>query len=70
MPAFEVAPVVDTTSAGDVFHAALGYALGSGQAPVQALQFAAAAAALKCTRAGGALAAPTLQQVQAALGRS
>ena len=70
LAAFEVAPVVDTTSAGDVFHAALGYALGVGQAPAQALRFAAVAAALKCTRPGGALAAPTLAQVQAALGQT
>jgi sulfofructose kinase len=67
MAAFEVVPVVDTTSAGDVFHAALGCALGRGQAPGQALRFAAAAAALKCTRPGGVLAAPTLEQVLAAL---
>lgn len=69
MPAFEVAPVVDTTSAGDVFHAALGCALAAGQVPGEALRFAAVAAALKCTRPGGALASPALAQVQAALER-
>ena len=64
-PALPVPAVVDTTGAGDVFHAALGFALAAGQAPPHALCFAAAAAALKCTRAGGALGAPTLEEVQA-----
>lgn len=69
LAAFPVAPVVDTTSAGDVFHAALGCALGRGLAPQEALRFAAVAAALKCTRHGGALAAPTLEQVLHAMGQ-
>jgi sulfofructose kinase len=64
LPAFEVPQVVDTTAAGDVFHAALGCALGRGMPSEQALRFASAAAALKCTRAGGALAAPTLDEVE------
>lgn len=67
VPAFAVPQVVDTTSAGDVFHAALGCALARGQGALASLRFAAAAAALKCTRGGGVLAAPTLEQVQAAL---
>ena len=67
IPAFEVPQVVDTTGAGDVFHAALGHALGRELPSAEALRFAAAAAALKCTRPGGALAAPTLEEVEARL---
>jgi sulfofructose kinase len=67
LPATEVPQVVDTTAAGDVFHAALGCALWRGQSPAQALRFAAVAAALKCTRPGGVLAAPTLEEVEARL---
>jgi sulfofructose kinase len=67
VPAFEVPHVVDTTAAGDVFHGALGCALGRGMPSEQALRFASAAAALKCTRGGGALAAPMLEDVERAL---
>lgn len=50
---------VDTTGAGDVFHGALTLALARGLAPDAALRYASAAAALKCTRAGGVRGAPT-----------
>jgi sulfofructose kinase len=52
LPAFAV-DVVDTLGAGDVFHGALALALGEGQVPADAVRFASAAAALKCTRPGG-----------------
>ncbi len=64
---------VDTTGAGDVFHAALTYALSalpvaeSHEAQRQAIRFACAAAALKCTRRHGALGAPTRAEVSAFL---
>jgi sulfofructose kinase len=67
LPAFPVSPVVDTTGAGDVFHGALGVALAEGQAPDQALRFAAVAAGLKCTRPRGASGAPTRTEVDARL---
>lgn len=67
LPAVEVGHVVDTTAAGDVFHAALGCALGRGLPPQRALRLAAVAAALKCTRPGGVLAAPSLEEVEARL---
>ncbi len=51
VPAFGVA-VVDTTGAGDLFHAGYIYALLQGWALEQRLQFACAAAALNCTAAG------------------
>jgi sulfofructose kinase len=60
---------LDTTGAGDVFHAALLFALSELDAQPTALQerqairFACAAAALKCTRRFGALGAPTRADV-------
>jgi sulfofructose kinase len=61
-PAFNV-KAIDTTGAGDVFHAALGVALAEGQTDADAIGFAAYAAALKCRRAGGVLGAPNRQEV-------
>lgn len=45
--------VVDTTGAGDVFHGAYVLAIGAGLGVPDAMAFASAAAALKCTRSGG-----------------
>jgi sulfofructose kinase len=49
--AYQVA-VVDTTGAGDIFHAAFIYALRQGWPPERQLDFACAAAALNCTALG------------------
>ena len=68
-PAFPV-HTVDTLGAGDVFHGALALAITEKQDLVQALRFASAAAALKCTRFGGAFAAPQLAEVQAFLSQN
>lgn len=54
---------VDTTGAGDVFHGAFTLALARGGAAPDALAFASAAAALKCTRSGGVRGAPTQQEL-------
>ena len=56
-------PVIDTLGAGDVFHGALAVALAEGLADLPAIQFAAAAAALKCLRADGVLGAPARAEV-------
>jgi sulfofructose kinase len=65
-PAFPV-HTVDTLGAGDVFHGAFALAITEGQALRAALRFASAAAALKCTRFGGAFAAPQRTEVEALL---
>jgi sugar/nucleoside kinase (ribokinase family) len=65
-PAFPV-HTVDTLGAGDVFHGAFTLAITEGQDLRAALRFASAAAALKCTRFGGAFAAPQRSEVEALL---
>ena len=67
MTAVHAGPVVDTLGAGDVFHAALGLALAEGQSDQDALRFAAAAAAIKCSRPDGIAGAPSRDEVQALL---
>ncbi|MGL9620253.1 sugar kinase [Bradyrhizobium sp. U531] len=61
--AFPVA-AVDTLGAGDVFHGAFALRLAEGAGVREALRFAAAAAALKCTRHGGGQAAPQRIEVE------
>jgi sulfofructose kinase len=59
-PAYAV-DAVDTTGAGDVFHGAYALAIGARLAADDAMSFASAAAALKCTRPGGRAGIPTLE---------
>jgi sugar/nucleoside kinase (ribokinase family) len=66
-PAFPV-DTVDTLGAGDIFHGAFALAIAEGMELPQALRFASAAAALKCTRYGGAFAAPQRADVERLLG--
>lgn len=63
VPAFAV-DVVDTLGAGDVWHGALALALAEHQSELQAVRFANAAAAIKCTRFGGRKGAPTRAEVE------
>lgn len=65
-PAFPV-EAVDTLGAGDVFHGAFTLRLAEGGGVREALRFAAAAAALKCTRHGGGPAAPQRIEVEGLL---
>ena len=65
-PAFPV-HTVDTLGAGDIFHGAFALAITERQDLREALRFASAAAALKCTRLGGAFAAPQRAEVAALL---
>lgn len=57
-PAYAVAPIVDTTGAGDVFHGAFAYAVALGYELAGCLDFAAGAAALSCCGLGGRGALP------------
>ena len=62
MPAFEV-DVVDTTGAGDTFHGAFCYGLVQGFPFLKNLQFASAAAAMKCRQMGGRAGIPGRDEV-------
>ncbi|QHM75062.1 Sulfofructose kinase [Mixta theicola] len=66
LPAFSV-DVVDTTGAGDVFHGALAVALAEKMPALQAIRFASAVAAMKCTRAGGRAGIPNREQTESFL---
>lgn len=63
LPAFRI-DAVDTLGAGDVFHGAFALALAEGRDVVTSMRFAAAAAAIKCSRIGGGNAAPGLSEVE------
>jgi sulfofructose kinase len=67
-PAFKV-NAVDTLAAGDVFHGAFALGLAEGWEIGATIRFAAAAAAIKCTRFGGRLGAPTRGEVEAFLAK-
>ena len=60
---FEV-KAVDTTGAGDVFHAGFVYGLLQNWEVIEILKFANAVAALKCRDLGGRRGIPTLGEVQ------
>lgn len=60
--------VVDTLSAGDVFHGALALMIAEGRPIEAAARFACVAASIKCTRFGGRLGCPTRDEVEAAGG--
>lgn len=64
IPAVPV-PVVDTTSAGDIFHAGVIHGVLHGWTLPETLRFASAAAALTCTKLGGRAAIPSLETVRA-----
>jgi sulfofructose kinase len=59
--AFKV-EVVDTTGAGDAFHGAFAYGLARRWEIRRCAEFAAAVAAIKCTKPGGRTGLPTLPQ--------
>jgi sugar/nucleoside kinase (ribokinase family) len=63
MPAFKV-NAIDSLGAGDAFHGAFTLALAEGRDLVDAMRFASATAALKCTKFGGASGAPQRAEVE------
>lgn len=67
-PAFPV-HTVDTLGAGDIFHGAFALEFAAGSSIPDALRFASAAAALKCTRHGGAFACPQRAEVEELLAK-
>jgi len=64
VPAFQV-DVVDTLAAGDVWHGAFALCLGEGMAEPEAIRFANAVAAIKCTRFGGRAGVPSRADAEA-----
>ena len=69
MAAFKV-DAVDTLGAGDTFHGAFALRLVQTGDVVQSMRFAAAAAAIKCTRFGGLMGAATRPEVDEFLSRN
>jgi sulfofructose kinase len=65
-PAFRV-DAVDTLAAGDVWHGAFALGLAERMAEREAVRFASAASALKCTRFGGRSGIPSRAEVDAFL---
>jgi sugar/nucleoside kinase (ribokinase family) len=65
-PGFEV-NAIDTNGAGDTFAGAMLFAKLSGGSAEQKLQFACAAAALKCTQLGNREALPSLEAIESFL---
>jgi sulfofructose kinase len=63
MPAFKV-KAIDSLGAGDAFHGAFTLALAEGRNLQDAMRFASATAALKCTHFGGAAGAPQRAEVE------
>ena len=55
---------VETLGAGDLWHGAFALRLAEGASEANAIQFANAAAALKCARTGGRESYPTLDEVE------
>lgn len=67
IPAFSAGPVVDTTGAGDAFNGGFAVALAEGRAPLDAVRFAAALAAISVTRPGAASSMPHRSEIDALL---
>jgi sugar/nucleoside kinase (ribokinase family) len=63
LPAFKV-KAIDSLGAGDAFHGAFTLALAEGRDLINAMRFASATAALKCTKFGGASGAPQRAEVE------
>ena len=68
-PAYCVAPVVDTTGAGDVYHGIFAYGLTLGYDLPTNMEFASLVAGLKCRKLGGRAGIPTQAELAAGLWR-
>ena len=63
MPGYRV-EAVDTLGAGDVWHGAFALKLAEGATETDAIRFASAVAAIKCTRRGGRAGTPTRAETE------
>ena len=63
IPAFAV-DAIDTLGAGDVWHGAFALRLTEGSGEAEAIRFANAVAAIKCTRFGGRDGTPTRAETE------
>ena len=70
IPAFSAGPVVETTGAGDAFNGGFATALARGAAPLDAVRFGSATAAISVTRPGTAPSMPERAEIDALLARS
>jgi len=68
VPALDAGPVVETTGAGDAFNGGFAAALARGTAPLDAVRFGCATAAISVTRPGTAPSMPALSEIEALLG--
>lgn len=68
--AFNIAKVIDTTSAGDTFNGALAVALSESMPLTEAIRFANMAAAITVTRLGAQPAIPNRKEIEHGLSRS
>ncbi|WP_028745189.1 ribokinase [Rhizobium mesoamericanum] len=67
VPAFSAGSVIDTTGAGDAFLGGFATAISEGQAPIAAIRFGCATAAIAVTRPGTAPAMPSRAEINALL---
>lgn len=63
IPAYKIKPI-DTTGAGDVFHGAFLFSLWKGYGLREAVFFASAVSALKCTKIGGQSGIPSFNETR------
>ena len=70
IPAFDAGPVHETTGAGDAFNGGFAAALARGAAPLDAVRFGSATAAISVTRPGTAPSMPDLAEIEQLLARA
>lgn len=64
IPALSAGPVVETTGAGDAFNGGLAAGLAEGMAPLDAIRFGTATAAISVTRQGTAPSMPSRMEIE------
>ncbi len=67
VPALRAGPVVETTGAGDAFNGGFATSLARGDAPLDAVRFGCATAAISVTRPGTAPSMPKREEIEALL---